>query len=397
MTDALAEYGALDIMSDRIHLLGEGLEWGAPEAVLRSARSQLRDGDVIASDRDTNRRLVLPLVIAGTDNREIAEIAAELTLESRKPRNELRFKWDGMNTPTSVYETFVAVSLTPVHNDVARLRDSPHQVYVLTLDAMPFAMSEATTTQTFTTGLGGVLDLAVGGSVRTSGDIELVSVGTDPLGDVMVLTRPNWTPDWSPALLSYLDASVYRIPATQLREGAYSVSLGETAWGSSPSGAINLNAELTTAAGSSKATTATTQVIADLSQGLVHLGALHLPIAPVAATSDLEVRIQAVHDTTMLTGTPFLIPMDATVTYLKNVDQTRAWIKAPSLDYPFGAVLVGNEPDASDAYGFLGSTISYGAGHELGPETSSVYAWCSGALSEVSASWRKRWHTDAAE
>lgn len=100
-------FGALDL-TDYPYGLGFDEDLGSPEVVYEIISSQLADGEIVSSDRVSNRSLALTVLVEGGDLQELSDAEAALIAECDKAANTLSFDpGDGIGR-TTVFETFRA-------------------------------------------------------------------------------------------------------------------------------------------------------------------------------------------------------------------------------------------------------------------------------------------------
>lgn len=156
---ALVLDGDLDLNGDntdpsglvfRIEALGDGADWGNPQAITRTIEAWLTDGSTVVEDGADNRTLTLPVrVIASTS---VALAAGEAALHHRCGRPTLLEwtpPWDDESPVTSVFRVWdaslagVALGQQPGPGDLnERLLT---RYYTLSLTAEPYARSEVQT------------------------------------------------------------------------------------------------------------------------------------------------------------------------------------------------------------------------------------------------------------
>lgn len=132
------QFGNVDL-TDYPFLTEFGADHGTPDATTEVLASFLSDGDIEITSRRGNRTIVLPILIEGSDQLELAEALARLEAECRKPTNELLVDpGDGFGPP-SVFRTFETASL--VWNREDNYERANVRSYTLTLRALSYAYS----------------------------------------------------------------------------------------------------------------------------------------------------------------------------------------------------------------------------------------------------------------
>lgn len=130
--------GALDL-TDIPYAIEFGYDLGAGQNVATEILSQLRDGEIISSDRTSNREATFSVIVEGTDFDALAEYEATLVLEGDKQRNLLTVDpGDGFGAPT-VFETFRA-QVVPVRDEDLEMANMRR--YSVSIPARPFGRSE---------------------------------------------------------------------------------------------------------------------------------------------------------------------------------------------------------------------------------------------------------------
>jgi hypothetical protein len=142
VTDHLLQLGSLDLTAPGTQAwttnpLAEGFDMGSPVALVDALPHLLLDGEVVTGKRSSNRTLHFFVEVRGDDARSLAEAETALVGEVDKP-NTLLWKWPGVNTPTTEFQTFRGTCV-PRTEDLQELRGV--RVYEVTLPAMPFGRS----------------------------------------------------------------------------------------------------------------------------------------------------------------------------------------------------------------------------------------------------------------
>lgn len=275
--------------------------------------------------------------------------------------------------------------------------------------------------------------LDVGGSVPTSGSLKVASPSATVLGTVLVHTYPaGGASSYSPPLRQYRSAgfstttvtadstcasgahetfvnagasagtAAYTLPQQSIPEGTYAV-VGRFIFGSAATMTV------TVASGSNNYTT--TQV----AQGPVTasgagakwgvIGTLSLPPQDLPAESTTTIYITATATATTGTHTLdefYLLDMThGAVTLVQTGSSpafTRLWIDSPDVNQTKNrpAVYIGTWDDRSDAAApYYADVLSLGD-HDFDPEGMTVFTVTDGVdRSAVSASFYRRWHTNA--
>ena len=132
-------YGSLDL-TDAPYALEFGRDFGAAENIYTILSSQLADGEVVTSDRSSNRQMVFTVIIEGSDQALLADAEAALIEECGRAGNTLSFDpGDGLGKVT-VFETFRAQPV-PIYDDDADM--ALMRRFTVTIPALPFPRSEA--------------------------------------------------------------------------------------------------------------------------------------------------------------------------------------------------------------------------------------------------------------
>lgn len=133
--------GSLDL-TDAPFALEFGADYGSPQDVVDTIASLLADGEIESLTRRSNRTMVIPVLIEGSDLAELADAEAALIAECDKEQNTLTLDpGDGFAAAT-VFTTFAA--------SPQQMYDDTHEIatirrYKLTVRARPFGHSESAT------------------------------------------------------------------------------------------------------------------------------------------------------------------------------------------------------------------------------------------------------------
>lgn len=130
-------YGDLDL-TDAPFMVEFGLDLGNAQAVTAVIDSLLTDGELISSERDSNREISLTVLVEGADLAELADAEALLVAEARKQRNKLTVEPGDDLGPATVFDTFRAQVEWQRDDDFER---SNLRRFVLTIPALPFSRS----------------------------------------------------------------------------------------------------------------------------------------------------------------------------------------------------------------------------------------------------------------
>lgn len=269
----------------------------------------------------------------------------------------------------------------------------------------------------------------VGGSVPTSGSIQIASPDSTGLGTVLVYTSPDRDDGYSPPLRQYhvsgnstsADSSavsgfhevliaaglaagpvLYQAPASQYREGTYAV-LGRFVSDAASTLTATLGASVsgTTIEGTTSGKVTWASADANKWQWGV-MGVLHLPPRAVAAGTANNITFTL---TATGTGSANIVCdelwlLDITHGDLSLIDtgtgQTSLWLDAPDADPERNrpAVYTGTAADRSNAMGVLMSGILALGDHDLDPDGAALFTVTDGvANAAVTASFYRRWHT----
>ena len=270
--------------------------------------------------------------------------------------------------------------------------------------------------------------LSVGGSVPTSGSIQVASPDDNGLGVVMVYTYKDPGTGYSPPMRQYrvggasltpaTDAVsgqretlvsggtpatpiTYHLPANNLPEGSYVVLGRFYATGTNtlvPTVKAGIGA--TALSAGDAAVGKVTWTTANTYQWGV-VGVLALPNPPVPASSTLTLSVTLAATGTGTCYVDELYLLDVTHGAISLVDcgtATRLWLDAPDADPVRNrpAFYVGSQDDRSDAAGVLGTSVLARGDHDLDPLGAAMLTVCEVDDAAVSASFYQRWHTHAA-
>jgi hypothetical protein len=269
----------------------------------------------------------------------------------------------------------------------------------------------------------------VGGSVKTSGSIQLASPTANGLGNVLVYTRSAGAAGYVPALRQYRTsggtvtadplcvsgfretfvtngASVsqpnYFINSNQLREGTYAVvgRFKTNAPGVAMSVAVYAQNTATTYASISKTITfpSTGSFV------LASIGTMSLPVQRLPAESAVPMYLSIVGSggggQQWLDEIYLLDVTRGDVTIINAGSYTRMWVDSADVDTSRNqpAVYLGNSSTRGDAVSVTSSQIVSLGPHELDPVGASMLTVTDGVLNAVvTAAFYKRWHTNAGE
>ena len=130
-------YGDLDL-TDHPFMVELGADLGNAQTVTAVVDSLLTDGELLSGERESNREIVLSVVVEGTDLAAVADAEALLVGEVRKQRNTLVvYPGDDMG-PSSTFDTFRAQVEWQRDDDLER---AGLRRFVLTIPALPFTSS----------------------------------------------------------------------------------------------------------------------------------------------------------------------------------------------------------------------------------------------------------------
>jgi hypothetical protein len=272
--------------------------------------------------------------------------------------------------------------------------------------------------------------LDVGGSVPTSGSIQLASPSATVLGNVLVYTCPDTGSGYAPPLRPYrvgggtvtADATMvsgaretitstilYDIPANVLRKGTYAVvaRLNFTATGSA---VIALS---TLYPGTSSAAEILRPTISQTGAAVVWaiLGVLNVPATDQPADSQVSTRIGfsgALGSGTLPTldelflldvthGAFTLFTLATSLAFAAS--PTQLWLDSPDADLSNNQphIYYGANADRSDATQVPYPQIASFGDHDLDPNGTTVFTVTDGVDDAVvTANYYQRWHTNAA-
>lgn len=136
-------YGELDL-TDAPYGIEFGSDFGNPENVVEVVQTLLRDGEVLESDRRTNRTLTLTVLVESADLLALAQAEAALIAECDRPRNTLAVNPGDGIAPATVFDTFRAQPRW-VRDD--NMETQGFRRYVIEIPALPFGRSANLTTE----------------------------------------------------------------------------------------------------------------------------------------------------------------------------------------------------------------------------------------------------------
>jgi hypothetical protein len=272
--------------------------------------------------------------------------------------------------------------------------------------------------------------LNVGGSVPTSGSIQIASPSATALGNVLVYTCPDTGSGYAPPLRPYrvaggtvtADATMvsgsretlsstilYDIPANVLRKGTYVVvaRLNFTATGSAN---ITLSSLYP---GTTYAAQVLTPTVSQTGAAVVWaiLGTLNVPATDQPADSQVSTRIGfagALGSGTLPTldelflldvthGSFTLFTLATSLPF--TASPTQLWLDSPDADRSDNRphIYYGSSADRSDATQVPYPQIKSFGDHDLDPNGTTVFTVTDGVDDAVvTASYYQRWHTHAA-
>lgn len=136
-------YGELDLTAPP-YAIEFGSDLGNPENVVEVVQTLLSDGEVLESDRTSNRTLTLPVLIEESDLFALAQAEAALVVECDKARNVLTVDpGDGFGAAT-VFDTFRAQPRWQRDDNMER---QGYRRFLLTIPALPYPRSATLTTE----------------------------------------------------------------------------------------------------------------------------------------------------------------------------------------------------------------------------------------------------------
>lgn len=274
--------------------------------------------------------------------------------------------------------------------------------------------------------------LDVGGSVKTSGSIQIASPSATILGKVLVYTCADLDTGYSPPLRQYRtggptvtpDATcvsanreplvtagvsagptTYTIPAGQLPEGTYAV-VGRFLFGAA--GTLNMNIAANMAGTSPVTISGQVSALSGIpTWGII--GLISLP--PVSQPAESLVATTVTAQGTVLTGTPThnldeLYLLDVThgaftlLAGLGSSVNTKLWIDAPDVDLSRNrpAIYHGTLADKTDAVAMPSVQILSVGDHDLDPNGAQILTVTDGVDNAVvSATFYHRWHSSAGD
>lgn len=155
-------YGALDL-TNTPYLWEFGGDLGKPEMVTTALRQQLQDGEIVTSERASNRKIVLTILVEG-DLASQATAEAALALECAKVRNTLTYTPD--DAPVTVFDTFAA-DMEFKHVD--EMDQQNLRRWVLTIPALPYPRTDELVSTTIAAPPASVLTTEVDACASTTG------------------------------------------------------------------------------------------------------------------------------------------------------------------------------------------------------------------------------------
>jgi hypothetical protein len=158
-----------------VEVLGDGMDVGGPEAVVRVVQSLLQDGDLVVKDRDGNRTVTFKVRISASDGIGLARGEAALVAELGQ-RNDLTWTPPDGWAPASVF-TVLTSSAKFEFNDINELRVV--RMFSVTLTCMPFVRSLRWVEDNTESPSGTVTTLS-DGSTATGWSSAIVGEGTTP-------------------------------------------------------------------------------------------------------------------------------------------------------------------------------------------------------------------------
>jgi hypothetical protein len=272
--------------------------------------------------------------------------------------------------------------------------------------------------------------LDVGGSVPTSGSIQIASPSATVLGNVLVYTCPDTGSGYAPPLRPYrtgggtvtADATMvsgaretitstilYDIPANVLRKGTYAVvaRLNFTATGTA---VITLS---TLYPGTVVAAEVLTPTVSQTGAGVVWaiLGVLNVPATDQPADSQVSTRIgfsgalgsgtlPTLDELFLLDVTHGAFTLFTLATSLAfTASPTQLWLDSPDADRSDNQphIYYGANADRSDATQVPYPQIKSFGDHDLDPNGTTVFTVTDGVDdAAVTATYYQRWHSNAA-
>jgi hypothetical protein len=271
--------------------------------------------------------------------------------------------------------------------------------------------------------------LETGGSVPTSGSVQIASPSATVLGNVLAYTCPDIGTGYSPPMRQYraagagvvtadatmvsgaretLAGATYDVPAGVLREATYVVVARLNFTSTSTSPTLTVSSAFPGTSTVVDSITATIPTQAATGNVWIILGAITLPGTAVPADSQLATRL-LFSGTSTGAGSPAtldeLFLLDVThgayslVTSVSPFTFTRLWLDSPDADQSNNRpqIYYGTNADRSDAARLPYSQIKSGGDHDLDPNGSMVFTVTDGVDDAgVTATYYKRWHTHAA-
>jgi hypothetical protein len=269
--------------------------------------------------------------------------------------------------------------------------------------------------------------LDVGGSVPTSGSLEIASPDATALGTVLAYTCVG-SSGYSPPMRQYRtsgntvtpDAAAvsgnhealvttgtpagtitYQIPPNLIREATYAVvARVQTDTGGTPA-TFTVKSWVQSSSFFDQIVSTQTLVTSGVWQWVV-IGALTLPTQalPPEATTSIKVTLSATGSGTIIVDELYVLDLThGAVSLLDCGTATRVWIEAPDVDPVRNrpAIYLGTTDDRSDAIGARQDQILSMGEHDLAPEGSSLLTVTDGVgNASATASFYQRWHTQPA-
>jgi hypothetical protein len=269
--------------------------------------------------------------------------------------------------------------------------------------------------------------LDVGGSVPTSGSLELASPSSTALGTVLVYTCFDDGSDYSPPMRQYRTSGntvtadgaavsgnhealvttgtpagtiTFTVPAANYREASYAI-VGRFFADSTTTLTATVTAAIAGYTADSIAGKITWPTANTWQWGVV--GALTLPPQPIPVESALNmvITLAGTGSGTITFDELYLLDVThGTVSLIAcGATATRLWLNAPDADPTRNrpTIYIGTLDDRSDAVGARYDQILSLGEHDLAPEGASLLTVTDGVGSALaSASFYRRWHTQPA-
>lgn len=274
--------------------------------------------------------------------------------------------------------------------------------------------------------------LAVGGSVPTSGSLQIASPSATTLGNCLVYTRPDVeTTLAAPALRGYRTSGnvvtpdstcvsgshetfvaaggsagtiTYTIPAAQLLEGTYAI-VGRFIFGSAAVMTVTVGSAVTGySVNQSVVGTVTKLLAAGVQWGVIGTVTLPPQDVPAGSTLNAVLTVSGVATTGSHTlDELYLLDLThgAVTMVLAGFGSppfTNLWIDSPDADPSTNrpALFIGTQADRSDAAAPYFSTVVSMGDHDLDPEGAIVFTVTDNVdQAVVSGSFYRRWHSNA--